>query len=395
MAGWTDSQEINTEASLRTQKSWYEESMSAEFSLSTPFTTLESMSVQTEATNKADGKDGKLALDINGIKMLDVSGDMNTKDKKSVSILFKEPKAMQFTASGSAMDMDLFANWDKDSTDSNIRLVASRTDNSDSDNVDRSFDVTIERPSGPMGVSHSQQVSASSLSSKGKLFWGNTDEEKVTYSLGLDDSQRRNKAMSDASFTLGLPSRTLALNGQVSNSPRAKTADATFKWNADRDDTQQVGLKATMLKGDNHQGDIILSMPALKKEVKVSGQLQLDNGRIILDSKTDISYSNDASKTLTLISKVKDISSSSSSNYSVEMIVRHPFTNTDVQMTSNLGSSDRKMTVGVEASYLTMQRKTKTLALLGEINKLKKQISLQLLNPMNKIEIVGDVVSTN
>ena len=71
------------------------------------------MSVQTEATNKADGKDSKLALDINGIKMLDVSGDMNTKDKKSVSILFKEPKAMQFTASGSAMDMDLFANWDK------------------------------------------------------------------------------------------------------------------------------------------------------------------------------------------------------------------------------------------------------------------------------------------
>ena len=45
----------------------------------------------------------------------------------------------------------------------------------------------------------------------------------------------------------------------------SKTADATFKWDADKDESKQVGVKATMARGKNIQGDVTLSMPALKK----------------------------------------------------------------------------------------------------------------------------------
>ena len=114
------------------------------------------------------------------------------------------------------------------------------------------------------------------------------------------------------------------------------------------------------------------------QQIRVDGELMLDNGRIILESKTDFSYSNDARKTVTLFSKVKDISEYNSNNYSVEMGLKHPYTNIDVNLKSTLGSSDQKMTAGFEASYLTASRQTKNLQLLSEINKLKKQISLQV-----------------
>ena len=50
-----------------------------------------------------------------------------------------------------------------------------------------------------------------------------------------------------------------------SDNRASKTADATFKWDADRDETQQVGVKATMARGKNIRGDVTLSMPALRK----------------------------------------------------------------------------------------------------------------------------------
>ena len=115
----------------------------------------------------------------------------------------------------------------------------------------------------------------------------------------------------------------------------------------------------------------------------------LDNGKIILDSKTDISYSTDARKTLTVISKVTDISDYYSKNYSVELGLSHPYTNIDIQTVSHIGSSDDKMTVGMQASYLTAKRQTKNLHLLSEIDMLKREINFRvnitfiLLPPLN------------
>ena len=103
------------------------------------------------------------------------------------------------------------------------------------------------------------------------------------------------------------------------------------------------------------------------------------NGRIILDARTDISYSKDSRKTLTLTSKLEDISDYYSHyNYSLAVGVSHPYTNVDIQMTSHLGCSDEKVTVGLNTDYMTARRQNKNLGLLAEINKLKRQLSLQV-----------------
>ena len=103
------------------------------------------------------------------------------------------------------------------------------------------------------------------------------------------------------------------------------------------------------------------------------------NGRILLDAKTDISYSKDSRKTLTLTSKLEDISDYYSRyNYSLAVGVSHPYTNVDIQMTSHLGCSDEKTTFGLSTDYLTARRQNKNLGLLAEINKLKRHLSLQV-----------------
>jgi len=272
-------------------------------------------------------------------------------------------------------------------------VIASGVDNSPSAMaLDRAFDVTIERANNKMGVSHTHMMTGNKIASTGKMFWGLSADDKISYEMDLTDNSRRNKKISEHVFKLALPSRTLELSGSMINSPAAKTADTSFKWDADRDDTKCVGIKATMAKGDSIRGDITLSLPAMQKEIKVDGELMLNNGRIILDSKTDFIYSKDSRKTVTLISKVKSISRKSM-NYSVEIGLSHPYTNIDVQMTSTVGNSDEKMTFGMESTYLTARRETKTMALMTEINKIKKQISVQMMNPLTKVEIIGDVVS--
>ena len=98
---------------------------------------------------------------------------------------------------------------------SNARLVAAKSDKSTSDNIDRAFDITFEKASRKMGVSHTQKMDSYKLSSTGKVFWDSGDDNQVNYDMSFTDNSRRNKVINDGSFKLGLPSRTLEFTGSL------------------------------------------------------------------------------------------------------------------------------------------------------------------------------------
>jgi len=101
----------------RSQETWYEDKTHADVSLSTPFLALRSLSVQTEQTTKSQGREGKLAIDMNGAQLLDVSGEYSSKDKHEATLTFNQPWPMQYTASGfkneGHMEADVMANWNR------------------------------------------------------------------------------------------------------------------------------------------------------------------------------------------------------------------------------------------------------------------------------------------
>ena len=107
--------------------------------------------------------------------------------------------------------------------------------------------------------------------------------------------------------------------------------------------------------------------------------MTVNDGRLVFDSKTEFSYSSDSRKTLTLTSKVEDISYGyTNKNYSMALGLSHPYTDVDVQLRSNIGKSSEKFTGAMDIMYLTARRERKNFALRGEINRIRNQLNLQV-----------------
>lgn len=105
----------------------------------------------------------------------------------------------------------------------------------------------------------------------------------------------------------------------------------------------------------------------------------LSRGRIIFDGKTEFTYSRDSSKKIAFVSRLEDISSSwSVRNYSFSFGISHPFSSVDIQMSSKVGKSDDKLTGSFDLEYQTVRRDVKSFKVDGEMDKLRKIISLNV-----------------
>jgi len=117
----------------------------------------------------------------------------------------------------------------------------------------------------------------------------------------------------------------------------------------------------------------------------------VNRGRILFDGKTELTYSRDSRKKITLVSRLEDISTErSSKNYSFVLGISHPFTSVDVTVSSHLGKSSDKMTGAFNMKYQTVRRETKTFSVHGEVDKLRKSAFFDMASPVKKISIVGN-----
>ena len=105
----------------------------------------------------------------------------------------------------------------------------------------------------------------------------------------------------------------------------------------------------------------------------------LSRGRVIFDGKTEFTYSRDSSKKISFVTRLEDISSSwSVRNYSFSVGISHPFSSVDIQMSSKVGKSDDKLTGSIDAEYQTVKRDVKAFKVDGELDKLRKSVSLNV-----------------
>lgn len=95
----------------------------------------------------------------------------------------------------------------------------------------------------------------------------------------------------------------------------------------------------------------------------------MNKGRVLFDGKTEVVYSRDARKKITMVARLEDITDNwSSQNYSFTFGVSHPYTSVDIQLESEIGKSAEKMTGGINMKYLTVNRETKTFSVNGEVD---------------------------
>merc|ERR1719295_1718517 len=190
--------------------------------------------------------------------------------------------------------------------------------------------------------------------------------------------------------------RALQLEGHVTSSPAARAMDAAFHWDADRDQQKQVALKTRWTSGRKNTADITLSLPSINQEMTVKSQVAVNQGKTLLDTTTALSFSPDARKALTLTSTLKDVTSSweSGSNYTLSLGLTHPHTDLDLKVDSHIAAANHRYSAAVDTWYLTSRRERKNMALRGEIDQLRRQISMEMVSPMKKVAMKGQVQST-
>lgn len=112
----------------------------------------------------------------------------------------------------------------------------------------------------------------------------------------------------------------------------------------------------------------------------MQSEVAVKQGKTLLDATTAVTYSQDASKVLTLSSTLHDITGAwdSGSNYTLHLTLTHPHTDLDLAMTSHLGASNDRYSAAVDTWYLTSRRERKNMALRGEIDQLRRLISMEV-----------------
>ena len=117
------------------------------------------------------------------------------------------------------------------------------------------------------------------------------------------------------------------------------------------------------------------------QDYKLGTDVILNHGSTVFDGRLDFSYSRNPKKTIVLTSKLEKMSwnqETGDRNVSIAFGVMHPITNIDIQVASHMGHVQSTYSGGVDVMYLTTERVRKNLALRGELDKLRRQIDLQV-----------------
>ncbi|XP_052777718.1 uncharacterized protein LOC128215025 [Mya arenaria] len=207
-------------------------------------------------------------------------------------------------------------------------------------------------------------------------------------SILVINTNRYGYEISESFAKIILPTRSLKVTGKVQNG----ATEGFLFWDADKDETKKVGFRSEIKsQSDSMKADMTVMLPSLGKDLQIDSEMILNRGRIIFDGKTELTYSKDSRKKITINSRVEDISSWDSRNYSFTFGISHPYTSVNVEVVSHVGNSNEKMTGAVDVKYLTARRETKQFTVNGELDKIRKGVELNIDTPMKKVGINGNI----
>ncbi|XP_050402855.1 uncharacterized protein LOC126819071 [Patella vulgata] len=398
LVGWEPNKKIEMDGSYQKTEGWSSESHTGTVTLSTPFEVVKTTTINMKSTQNGDKYAESLSASLNENQIVDMDVEVITADRPEMSIDMNKPYPMEMKLTiqkDRIIGGDVYVNWNKRHPEHNLRFQSSFTPNGGRFDIDKEFNVKLIHPVRTMGVSGVVQTSDNTVKSHGAIIWNDHKGQRLGYELNLSEKNRRNHKMINGDLKIELPMRTIALEGSTTNAPARKNVDGSIMWDSGRDESKKFGFKASLEPGQRtNKVDLTLSLPSIKRDIRIGSEMTVYRGRVIFDGKTELSYSPDSRKTLILTSNVKDVSyDRTHKNYTMSLGISHPYTDTDVQLTSHIGRSTDKYSTGVELQYLTASRTQMNMVLLGEIDQLRRQINIEVINPLKKMKLSGEVES--
>ncbi|KAL4235950.1 hypothetical protein ACF0H5_004338 [Mactra antiquata] len=315
-----------------------------------------------------------LTFSLNGKAIIDADVQCEFSYQQPYANLeVRTPRPMKFEVEGD-FDMKnprakIFADWNSNDDKSSLEIAGTYNIKNE-----KTFALNIVQPK-MLQNRLILQGELTDKSSSGKCILG---DQTYGYHVEIGHYERTVRII--------LPTRTLELSGFK----RGSKSELSFMWDASVDQTKKVAITSNTFQSRNLlQSDISISLPSFEKNVQLESKISLDRGNVLFEGTTELTYSKDSRKKITLFSKLEDISTYGNKNYSFSVGVSHPYSTIDMTLNSHLGQSDDKYSAGVGMEYLTATKQKKKFQIDGTLDKIKKTISLELFSPVKTISISG------
>lgn len=240
--------------------------------IKTPFRVIQDMKVNLNHRHFTSPMRAKevMLVQYNGKKYFDVDAEVGALNKFSGSIMFREPRQMEFSFSavneGESVNADLVLNWNKLDKDSNFRLQFGLADSGDMYTEKKVFHVRITNPGRIVSVYNTFERTDDKISSSGKISWDEKEGKDVTYDLNYSKSSVRGSLLHSSDLKLMLPSRSIDMSGSYSNKAGQITGTGTLMWDAGNDRDKQVQVKVTFVPTEiRKMAEITIKIPNINK----------------------------------------------------------------------------------------------------------------------------------
>ncbi|XP_052255844.1 uncharacterized protein LOC127861416 isoform X2 [Dreissena polymorpha] len=332
----------------------------------TPFTILKQGNFNSKIDKRGRVFSNTIGIQYNGNTITDVDFSIDEYDLKSVSVLMRAPVKFTTALRGST----------KGKYQGTIEFAQDIISKSDNRKLTGTFDPATNK------VSAEYRCANNTINLDGSIRTSYLTINGMTYGYDVTSNYAK----------VRLPSRSLMLTG----SSNKGVTEGSFMWDADKDDTKKIAFRSQIRQlSDFLKADVSLMLPSLSKDLQIGSEMILNRGRIWFDGKTELTYSQDSRKRFIITSKIEDISSAKSKNYSLSFGISHPYTSVNVDVISHFGKSDDKITGAFDLKYLTARQETKQFTFSGSVDNVKREVNLIIDTPMKKIGINGNAQTSS
>ncbi|CAH1772638.1 unnamed protein product [Owenia fusiformis] len=388
--GYDLGKEINWESAVKHSGSWWgkKEAMTT-MKLETPFEIVRNAELSIDHKHSWDNVDNTIEFSRNDQKYLHLESkyDKETEKKHAVDIQLLKPYQMEgkfeLKDLGKEKTGQVYVNLNKNKRDLNMKVEYTYKDNSNRFRTSHLADIKAFTPflDEPKHELHAEfENSRKGLSNKGDF-----DIMAVKGGYELDWAKLRSGVKTSGKVML--PTRTVALDFEHTTDSNKKTSDVSFMWDAESDPSKKMTFKSDyQTRGVQHNGKVTITHPFLQEGVTVTSDLTLDKDNC--NYLANVVVECDREK-VEASGKLANTEAAPNMNYTLQFGLKHPVSLLDIDMVGHVASVNDKLSTGASVSYLTTRRQNKVVYLRGEIDKVKKELDLQLLSPVKTMNLVG------
>lgn len=244
IVGWRDDKEVALNNSWSLKKAGENTKFTTNFGVSTPFNEVKTTNIKLSHSHTDQMFSEGLALSHNGQTYLDADLSYQYADKKEGIVEIRNPRPMSLVVSGSAtkelLDGTVNFKWDKRSPEAQIEIITSLADRSEFPNIDKEFKFKAIHPVRIMGIDCLYKKANNEIISSGLLTWDELNGNTFSYDLAWINRTSVYSQMHEGHIKLGVPQRSVKVQGSYSGSGSSVTTSSAVWWDADRDDKKKV-----------------------------------------------------------------------------------------------------------------------------------------------------------